>query len=105
MTRLTGKTAVITGASAGIGAAIAERFVAEGASVLLSDLAEESGQALARRLGQRFMRADVASSSDRDALFDVDSCLPVGPIGGLHVHLVPGPHAGIRSQSDYIVIS
>lgn len=70
MTRLTGKTAVITGASAGIGAAIAERFVAEGASVLLSDLAEESGQALARRLGQRFMRADVASSSDRDALFD-----------------------------------
>lgn len=41
----------------------------------------------------------------RDALLDVDSCLPVGPIGGLHVQLLPGPHAGIHSQSDYIVIS
>ena len=41
----------------------------------------------------------------RDALLDVDSCLPVGPIGGLHVHLLPGAHGGIRSQSDYIVIS
>ena len=41
----------------------------------------------------------------RDALFEVDGCLPVGPIGGLHVHLVPGAHAGIRCQSDYIVIS
>jgi len=41
----------------------------------------------------------------RDALFEVDSCLPVGPIGGLYVHLVPGAHEGIRCQSDYIVIS
>jgi len=41
----------------------------------------------------------------RDAPFEVDSCLPVGPIGGLHVHLVPGAHEGIRCQSDYIVIS
>jgi len=41
----------------------------------------------------------------RDALLEVDSCLPVGPIGGLHVHLVPGAHAGIGCQSDYIVIS
>lgn len=41
----------------------------------------------------------------RDALLEVDSCLPVGPIGSLHVHLVPGAHAGIGCQSDYIVIS
>lgn len=70
MARLSGKTAVITGASAGIGAAIAERFVAEGASVLLSDMAEEGGQVLAHRLGQPFMRADIASTADRNALFD-----------------------------------
>ena len=69
MARLTGKTAVITGASAGIGAAIAERFVEEGASVLLTDLAEDSGVAVAKRLGQRFLRADMASTADRDALF------------------------------------
>ncbi len=41
----------------------------------------------------------------RDALLEVDSCLPVGPIGGLHVQLRHGAHAGIHSQSDYIVIS
>lgn len=41
----------------------------------------------------------------RDALLEVDSCLPLGPIGGLHVQLIPGAHAGIGSQSDYIVIS
>ncbi len=70
MTRLSGKTAIITGASAGIGAAIAERFVAEGASVLLTDVADEGGHALAQRLGQRFIRADVASTADRAALFD-----------------------------------
>lgn len=70
MARLTGKTAVITGASAGIGAAIAERFVEEGASVLFTDLAEDSGVALAKRLGQRFLRADMASTADRDALFE-----------------------------------
>lgn len=70
MARLTGKTAVITGASAGIGAAIAERFVEEGASVLLTDLAEDSGVAVAKRLGQRFLRADMASTADRDALFE-----------------------------------
>lgn len=70
MARLTGKTAVITGASAGIGAAIAERFVEEGASVLLTDLAEDIGVALAKRLGQRFLRADMASTADRDALFE-----------------------------------
>ncbi|WP_245626098.1 DUF1543 domain-containing protein [Stenotrophomonas humi] len=41
----------------------------------------------------------------RDALLEVDSCLPLGPIGGLHVQLIPAAHAGITSQSDYIVIS
>ncbi len=41
----------------------------------------------------------------RDALLEVDSCLPLGPIGGLHVQLVAGEHTGIECQSDYIVIS
>ena len=41
----------------------------------------------------------------RDALFEVDSCLPLGPIGGLHIQLLPGPHQGSSCHSDYIVIS
>jgi hypothetical protein len=41
----------------------------------------------------------------RDALLEVDDCLALGPIGGLHVHLLPGPHKGVSCHSDYIVIS
>ncbi|MCK0530134.1 SDR family NAD(P)-dependent oxidoreductase [Sphingobium agri] len=70
MTRLAGKVAIVTGAAAGIGAAIAERLVAEGAQVLLTDMNEEAGQVLAQRLGQRFLRADMALTADREALFD-----------------------------------
>ncbi|WP_097093654.1 SDR family NAD(P)-dependent oxidoreductase [Novosphingobium sp. Chol11] len=70
MTRLAGKVAIVTGAAAGIGAAIAERLVAEGAQVLLTDMNEEAGQMLAQRLDQRFLRADMALTADREALFD-----------------------------------
>ena len=38
MTRLTGKTALVTGAASGIGRAVAARFVAEGATVYFADL-------------------------------------------------------------------
>lgn len=68
--RLADKVAIVTGASAGIGAAIVERFVAEGASVLLTDLDEQAGQVLAARLGQRFLRADVAVRAEREAVFE-----------------------------------
>ena len=70
MTRLAGKVAIVTGAAAGIGAAIAERLVAEGAQVLLTDMNEEAGQMLAQRLDQRFLRADMTLTADREALFD-----------------------------------
>jgi NAD(P)-dependent dehydrogenase (short-subunit alcohol dehydrogenase family) len=55
---LSGKTAVITGAAAGIGKAIAERFHAAGAGVALVD--RRDGVALAERLGGLFIEADVS---------------------------------------------
>jgi 3alpha(or 20beta)-hydroxysteroid dehydrogenase len=48
--RLDGKVALITGAARGQGEAEARRFVAEGASVLLTDVLDEQGEALAERL-------------------------------------------------------
>ncbi len=51
MGRLDGKVALITGAARGQGAAEARLFVAEGASVVLSDLRDKEGQAVAAELG------------------------------------------------------
>ncbi|AGZ49897.1 3-oxoacyl-ACP reductase FabG [Mycobacterium kansasii] len=51
MSLLNGQTAVITGGAQGLGLAIAERFVAEGARVVLGDVNLEATQAAARKLG------------------------------------------------------
>jgi len=58
MNRLTGKRAIVTGAAQGQGAAIARAFVEEGAQVVIADIAEEAGLALADELCA--VRADSA---------------------------------------------
>jgi NAD(P)-dependent dehydrogenase (short-subunit alcohol dehydrogenase family) len=65
--RLEGKVAVITGGASGIGAASAERFVVEGARVVVADVQEEQGRAVADGLGDagRFVVCDV---TDEDAV-------------------------------------
>jgi NAD(P)-dependent dehydrogenase (short-subunit alcohol dehydrogenase family) len=67
--RFTGRTAVVTGAASGIGAATAARLAEEGAHVVLADVAEERGEAVAERIGKdggraRFVTADVAREED-----------------------------------------
>lgn len=70
MDRLKGKRAVVTGAANGIGKAIAELFVAEGASVLLADIDKDGVEKLASRLEQVGRVTDVAKKAELDALFD-----------------------------------
>ncbi len=74
---LTGRIALITGASQGLGAAIAERFLVDGANVALcgrtaDDLAARHKQLAAAHGADRVWArpADVSSRSDVDALFD-----------------------------------
>ncbi len=66
--RLAGKRAVITGAAQGIGKAIAERFSAEGAVLLLADIDGPRVEALAAALGQQAFTADVSKKAEVEAL-------------------------------------
>lgn len=66
MARLEGKIAIVTGASQGMGASHARRFIKEGAKVTLTDLNEDAGRALAEELGNnaRFTNQDVSVLAD-----------------------------------------
>lgn len=68
MQRLIGKTALVTGGARGIGEGIVRRFADEGAQVVISDVLEEEGVALAEELGSQvsFHRLDVTSRADWD---------------------------------------
>lgn len=81
--RLQGKVALITGAASGIGAGAARLFHANGATVVLSDMQEGPGGAIARELGDRarFIRADVTSEADIAAAVD----FAVSEFGGLDI--------------------
>lgn len=75
MPLLSGRTAVITGAAQGLGFAIAQLFVSEGARVVIGDVNEEVAQAAASQLGGSDFavakRCDVRSSTDVEALLNL----------------------------------
>jgi NAD(P)-dependent dehydrogenase (short-subunit alcohol dehydrogenase family) len=70
MDRLEGKVAAITGGASGIGAGTVRRFVEEGAKVLIDDLDQARGDALASELGAAtvFLRTDVSKEEDVAAM-------------------------------------
>jgi len=83
MGRLDGKVAVVTGGASGIGAAIVDRFVEEGALVVVADLQERAGDNMAERHGPsaRFCRTDVTDEAEVAAAVD----LAVASFGRLDV--------------------
>jgi NAD(P)-dependent dehydrogenase (short-subunit alcohol dehydrogenase family) len=89
--RLEGKVAVITGAASGIGRAGARKFAAEGAHVVVADLAD--GSELAGEIGGLYVRADVTSPDEVRAMYDA----AVERFGGVDVLF---NNAGISPPDD-----
>jgi 3(or 17)beta-hydroxysteroid dehydrogenase len=73
MGRVQDKVAVITGGAGGLGGATARRMADEGAKVVITDLADDQGQALARELGGEYRRLDVTSEAQwASVVADID---------------------------------
>ncbi len=98
--KLEGKVALVTGAANGQGAATARLFAAEGAKVVLTDVAEDAGRRVAEEINAaggaaRFFRLDVATESDwTRVLPEVRSAF-----GGLHVLI---NNAGVISRKKIV---
>ncbi len=69
---LEGKVAIVTGGVAGIGRAIVELFLAEGAKVVIADVQQERGDAVVTELGAnaRFRQSDVSKADQVEALVE-----------------------------------
>lgn len=83
MSRMEGKVAIVTGGARGMGEETVRLFVENGAKVLIGDLLEEPGKALAEELGDaaRFLRMDVSKQEDWDAA--VAAAQEFGPLNVL----------------------
>jgi NAD(P)-dependent dehydrogenase (short-subunit alcohol dehydrogenase family) len=84
--RLDGKVALITGGASGMGRVAAALFATEGASVLLTDVSDEAGEATAREIGEAggraaYVHADVSKEADAKAMV----AAAVERFGGLHI--------------------
>ncbi len=78
---LTGASVIVTGGASGIGLGCARLVASLGARVVIVDLQEERGEAVAKELGGVFVRADVADEEQVQAA--VDAACELGPLRGL----------------------
>ena len=65
---LGGRVCIVTGGSQGIGEACARRFAREGAQVVIADVTDEKGRALAAELVATYLHCDVGNKADVDAV-------------------------------------
>ncbi|NNE72032.1 MAG: SDR family NAD(P)-dependent oxidoreductase [Acidimicrobiales bacterium] len=78
---LEGSSAIVTGGASGIGEASARQLAAAGSRVVVADLNEEKGQAVASEIGGLFVKCDVSSVEDAQAC--VAAASEMGPLRAL----------------------
>lgn len=78
---LNGTSVIVTGGASGLGAATARRVAADGAKVLVLDLQEDLGNALASEVGGAYVRADVTNAEE--VAVAVESAVEMAPLFGL----------------------
>src|SRR3954452_1660407 len=84
MGRLDGKVAIITGAAQGQGEGAARAFVAEGAQVVIADIADDLGKALAEELGESAHHVHLDVSDEQSWRAAVDEAVATfGPVNVL----------------------
>ena len=59
-----GVSAIVTGGASGIGAAVSRMLAARGAKVVVADVQEEKGNALAKEIGGAYCKVDVTNTQD-----------------------------------------
>jgi 3alpha(or 20beta)-hydroxysteroid dehydrogenase len=109
--RLDGKVALITGAARGTGEATARRFAREGARLLLGDVLDERGAAVAKDLGRaaHYAHLDVTSEADWDgAIRQVErefGRLDVLVNNAAVLHLAPVEHTSLADWSRILDVN
>jgi NAD(P)-dependent dehydrogenase (short-subunit alcohol dehydrogenase family) len=103
MGRLDGKVALITGGASGMGMVASKLFAAEGAAVVLTDVTDDAGEAVAAEIGSSggraaYVHADVSSEVDARAMV----AAAVERFGGLHVLY---NNAGVMLPDDGSVLA
>lgn len=93
--RLNDRVAIVTGAARGIGYASVERFVAEGARVMMSDIDAGGLEIAASRLGQPYEPADASMKPDVDRLIQ----RTLETFGRIDILLA---NAGVASEADFL---
>ena len=78
---LNGSSAVVTGGASGIGAAAARQLAAKGAKVVVADLQEDAGNAVADEIGGAFCKVDVTNTDD--IINAVEMATSMGPLKAL----------------------
>ena len=78
---IAGKVFIVTGGASGLGEGTARMLAANGGTVVIADMQAEKGEAVAKDIGGAFVKCDVSSEADGQAV--VDKAVALGKLAGL----------------------